>query len=62
MRDTALASGAQFVSTDYPVPDPLIDPEFSVGLPGGVVARCNPLITPDWCSDTDIEDPALLGG
>lgn len=41
-RDKALASGAQFVSTDYPEPRP----EFSayrVRLPGDVIARINPV-------------------
>ncbi|MDG3006874.1 phosphatidylinositol-specific phospholipase C1-like protein [Paludisphaera mucosa] len=42
MRDRALASGAQFVSTDYPTPDPRFT-EYRVELPGGVVARSNPV-------------------
>ncbi|WP_337173955.1 phosphatidylinositol-specific phospholipase C1-like protein [Paludisphaera sp.] len=42
MRDRALASGAQFVSTDYPVADPRFT-DYRVQLPGGVVARSNPV-------------------
>ena len=36
-RDKALSSGAQFVSTDYPEPDPRLT-DYCVRLPGGVVA------------------------
>jgi hypothetical protein len=42
MRDAALASGAQFVSTDYPVADPRFT-EYSARLPEGAVARSNPV-------------------
>lgn len=42
MRDKALASGAQFVSTDYPVADPRFT-DYQVQLPGGVAARSNPV-------------------
>ncbi len=41
----ALASGAQFVSTDYPEPD-LRFSSYSVKLPGGAVARVNPVNGP----------------
>ena len=41
-RHKALASGAQFISTDYPVPDPRFSP-YCVQLPGRVVARANPV-------------------
>ncbi len=44
MRDKALASGRQFVSTDYPEPDPRLTP-YCVRLPGGVVARPNPIVS-----------------
>lgn len=37
-REAALASGAQYVSTDYMTPDPRFT-DYSVGLPGGVVGR-----------------------
>jgi hypothetical protein len=47
-RDKALASGAQFVSTDYPEPDRRFS-EYCVRLPDGVVARSNPISgDPSW--------------
>lgn len=51
-RDAALASGAHFISTDYPVPNPDFS-AYQVTLPGGGVARCNP-VNPGDC------DPDLL--
>lgn len=44
-RGRALASGAQFVSTDYPEPD-LRFSSYSVRLPGSVIARPNPVNGP----------------
>ncbi len=41
-RDKALASGAQFVSTDYPVADTRFT-DYCVQFPGKVVARSNPV-------------------
>jgi hypothetical protein len=41
-RDKALASGAQYVSTDYPVPDNRFSP-YRVALPNDAVARVNPV-------------------
>jgi len=49
MRDAALASGAQFVSTDYPVPDPEFGTGYQVSLPGDTPARCNPVTGPRGC-------------
>lgn len=50
-RDAALASGAQWVSTDYPVPS--LSQQFGTGysasIPGGVAARCNPINGPTGC-------------
>jgi Phosphoinositide phospholipase C, Ca2+-dependent len=46
-RDAALASGAHFISTDYPVPDPRFT-DYHVSLPGNGVARCNP-VNPGEC-------------
>ena len=54
-RDAALASGAQFVSTDYPEPDPDFTPYF-VDIPGGQVARCNPVLAPPGCDSAELED------
>ncbi len=49
-RDIALASGAQILSTDYPASEPSSWTPYSVGLPGSVVARCNPIDAPPSCS------------
>ena len=57
-RDKAVASGAQFVSTDYPEPDRRFS-EYCVQLPGGVVARVNPVSgDPAW-GDIDLERSRL---
>ena len=41
-RETALRSGAQYVSTDYMKPDPRFG-KYSVSLPDGVTTVCNPV-------------------
>jgi hypothetical protein len=48
-RDAALASGAQFVSTDFPVPSPIFGTPYMVEIPGGTIARCNPVNGPASC-------------
>jgi hypothetical protein len=48
-RDAALASGAQFVSTDYPEPDPRFGTGYEVSFPDDTVARCNPVSAPRGC-------------
>jgi len=58
-REAALASGAQIISTDFPAPVPPSD--YSVDIPGGTPARCNPLIAPTSCTPGALEDPAHLG-
>lgn len=62
-REAAFASGAQFVSTDYPVVVPGVpmtgDP-YVVEIPGGMPSRCNPITAPMECAATDIEDPKFL--
>lgn len=58
-RDAALTSGAQFVSTDYPVPD-LDFSDYQVEIPGGMPARCNPISAPPQCTTLDTENPAYL--
>lgn len=60
MRDAALASGAQLVSTDYPEPDGELSP-YVVRIPGGTPARCNPVTAPADCTGADVEDPERLG-
>ena len=53
-RDKALASGAQFISTDYAEPDRRFS-DYSVRFPGGQVARSNPISgDPAW-ADLDLE-------
>ena len=42
-REAALASGAHYISTDYPVPDPAFS-SYRVQIPGGGIARCNPVL------------------
>ncbi len=53
-RDAALASGAQYVSTDYRHPDPRW-PAYEARLPGGAVAVCNPVRQPERCAGLAIE-------
>jgi hypothetical protein len=48
-RETALASGAQLLSTDYPASEPSQWTGYSVSLPGGAVARCNPVEAAPSC-------------
>lgn len=49
-RDAMLASGAQILSTDYPASEPAQwAGHYRVELPGGAVARCNPVNTPADC-------------
>jgi hypothetical protein len=56
-RDEALRSGAQFVSTDYPEPDPLFS-DYSVQIPGSMPGRCNPVHAPPGCRDFALEPGA----
>jgi hypothetical protein len=58
-REAALASGAQWVSTDYPVPD-LNFSDYVVVMPDGTPARCNPISAPAECAPADIENPEHL--
>jgi Phosphoinositide phospholipase C, Ca2+-dependent len=60
-RDAALASGAQWVSTDYEVPNLVFSP-YTVRIPEGTPGRCNPVRTHPSCRSTDVEDPRRLGG
>jgi hypothetical protein len=54
-RDAALASGAQYVSTDYRVENPDFGTGYSVSLPGEAVARCNPINAPPACATATLE-------
>jgi Phosphoinositide phospholipase C, Ca2+-dependent len=57
-RDSALRSGAQIVSTDYPQSEPAKWSGYVVALPNGLAARCNPVIGPNDCVDSLLE-PAM---
>ena len=59
-RDLGLSSGAQMLSTDYPSSEPSPWTTYSVGLPGGLVARCNPVNKPAGCIDDLLEPVAGL--
>jgi hypothetical protein len=57
-RDLALASGAQWVSTDYPVPGMTArygGSTYVAMIPGGTPARCNPINAPPDCQNSWIE-------
>jgi hypothetical protein len=50
VRDAMIASGAQLLSTDYPINEPARwTGHFVVALPGDIVARCNPVNAPGSC-------------
>ena len=53
-RDKAFASGAQFISTDFPEPRLEFSP-YAVRLPGNVVARSNPVNGPQLPPEIDLE-------
>jgi hypothetical protein len=54
-RDAALASGAQFVSTDYPELGPF-GTDYIVRLPGDASGICNPVDSPAFCRDDLLEN------
>ena len=54
-RDAAIAGGAQWVSTDFPVPGRAYGTPYYVSIPGGTPARCNPINAPAWCTSTMFE-------
>jgi len=53
-RDKALASGAQYVATDYMHPDPRFSP-YQARMPDGVIAACNLQRHPERCAGLPIE-------
>ncbi|HJW42549.1 MAG TPA: phosphatidylinositol-specific phospholipase C1-like protein [Rhizomicrobium sp.] len=53
-RDKALASGAQYVSTDYMRPDTRFS-AYQARMPDGVVAACNPVRGPERCAGLPVE-------
>ena len=57
-RDTIIGSGAQLLSTDYPVNEPARwTGNYVVTLPGNVVARCNPVSAPASCGASLASNP-----
>jgi len=56
LQEAAFASGGQFVSTDYVVPVPDFGTDYFAEVPGGHVARCNPISAPADC-DSDLIRP-----
>jgi hypothetical protein len=56
-RDAALASGAHFVSTDWPA---AAATGYVVDIPDGTPSRCNPVTAPPACTSEAIEDPAFM--
>jgi hypothetical protein len=48
-REAALASGAQFISTDYMWPDTRFS-DYTATLPDGAITRCNPVNAPEGCT------------
>jgi hypothetical protein len=57
-QDAALASGAHFISTDYPAK--LAGKEYFLAIPGGTPSRCNPITAPKNCTPADVENPKQL--
>ncbi|KNC83345.1 hypothetical protein SARC_04397 [Sphaeroforma arctica JP610] len=51
-RTLAIASGAQFVSTDYPQPMSVPNIDFGSGYAVNLLARCNPVTGPANCQVT----------
>jgi len=56
LQEAAFSSGAQFVSTDYIVPNPNFGTDYQATVPGDYVGRCNPISAPESC-DSDLIDP-----
>lgn len=48
-QEAAWASGAQFVSTDYPFPDEQFGHGYVAEVPGPGVVRCSPVLAPRPC-------------
>jgi len=61
-RDELLASGAQMISTDYPLSEPSKWTGYSVGFADGLPARCNIVNAPKGCKSKLLERGAKSGG
>jgi hypothetical protein len=55
-REAAFASGAQYISTDYPKPDLRLS-RYRVTFPRSEVVRCNPLRAQNRCDRRAVEAP-----
>jgi hypothetical protein len=57
MRDAAMGSGAQIVSTDFPVAgmSTRYGTDYFVSLPGALVVQCNDVSAPPRCRDERLE-------
>ena len=56
--EAALASGAHFITTDFPAKVEAHD--YWVEIPDGMPSRCNPVTGPRSCTSIAIEDPGFL--
>ena len=61
-RDNLLRSGAQMISTDYPLSEPSKWTGYSVGFSDGLPARCNIINAPPGCKGSLLEPNAKSGG
>jgi hypothetical protein len=61
-RDALLQSGAQMISTDYPLSEPSKWTGYSVGFADGLPARCNIVNAPATCKSSLLEPNAKTGG
>ena len=61
-RDELMTSGAQMISTDYPLSEPSQWTGYSVGFDGGLPARCNIVNAPKGCKSNLLEPGAKSGG
>jgi hypothetical protein len=61
-RDELLGSGAQMISTDYPLSEPSQWTGYSVGFENGLPARCDVINAPKTCKDSLMEPGAKSGG
>ena len=52
LQEAAFASGGHSVSTDYVVPNPDFGTGYFAAVPGGYVARCNPISAPADCNSS----------
>lgn len=56
-RDAALASGAQLITTDFPLTEAPAS-GYGVWLEGGAPSRCNPVSAPPGCDTTTLDSAA----